>query len=174
MSGNANQVLPGDHAPWFQAPVLAGTPRYSFNTVAGRYILMLFFGSAGFEASAGALQVIERNRGLFDDDNACFFGVTVDPQDEAQGRIRQQLPGIRYFLDYQREVSGLFGIVAGVQYLPCWVLIDPSLRVVDRYAVGEGEQAIAALRELIEAPAEEVGRRSSGYRTCWSPNSAGG
>jgi predicted 2-oxoglutarate/Fe(II)-dependent dioxygenase YbiX/peroxiredoxin len=156
MSSSPNQVLVRDHAPWFQAPVLSGTPRYSFNTVAGRYILMLFFGSAALEPVAGAFALVERNRALFDDVNACFFGVTVDPTDEAEGRIAQQLPGIRFFLDYEREVSGLFGLASGTQYRPEWFLIDPSLRVAGRFGLNDGERAIAALRAALAAPAEEI------------------
>jgi predicted 2-oxoglutarate/Fe(II)-dependent dioxygenase YbiX/peroxiredoxin len=156
MSGSANQVLPGDHAPWFIVPTLSGTPRYAFSTVAGRHILMFFFGSAGFDAVAEALRLVHAHRSLFDDENACFFGVTVDPTDEAQGRIKQQLPGIRYFLDYQREVSSLFGVVSGDQYRPHWMLIDPSLRVTARFSIGEGEKAIQALRSALNSPAEEL------------------
>jgi predicted 2-oxoglutarate/Fe(II)-dependent dioxygenase YbiX/peroxiredoxin len=156
MNAKANQVLPGDHAPWFQVPVLAGAPRYAFNTVAGRYILMLFFGSAGLEKSAEALRLLAQNRGLFDDENACFFGVTVDPNDEAQGRIAQQLPGIRFALDYQREVSTIYGAAAGDQYRPQWLLISPALRVVGKFGLADGEKAIAALREALAAPQEDI------------------
>jgi predicted 2-oxoglutarate/Fe(II)-dependent dioxygenase YbiX/peroxiredoxin len=156
MSDTPNQVLPGDHAPWFQVPVLAGTPRYAFNTVAGRHILMLFFGSAGFEQAAQALRQVEQNRELFDDDNACFFGVTADPRDEAEGRIAQQLPGIRFALDYQREVSTLFGAAAGDQYRPQWILLSPALRVVEKFSLADGERAIAALRAALEAPQEDI------------------
>jgi predicted 2-oxoglutarate/Fe(II)-dependent dioxygenase YbiX/peroxiredoxin len=156
MSGTPNQVLPGDHAPWFQAPVLSGTSRYSFNTLAGRHILMLFFGSGAVEQTAEALRLIKSARALFDDENACCFGVTVDPRDETEGRIAQQLPGIRFFLDYQREVSTLFGAIAGNQYRPQWLLISPDLRVVEKFGLSEGERAIAALRAALAAPNEEI------------------
>ena len=41
-----------------------------------------------------------------------FFGVTIDRDDEASARIAQQLPGVRFFLDYDREVSTAYGAVA--------------------------------------------------------------
>jgi hypothetical protein len=85
----------------------------AFDTVAGRYILMLFIGSAGAAEVAAALGLIENKRALFDDKQACFFGVTVDPEDEANGRIRRRLPGIRWFLDYDAEVSRLYGAASG-------------------------------------------------------------
>jgi hypothetical protein len=100
-----NLLQAGDHAPWFTAPVISGSSQFAFNTVAGRYVLLLFFGSAEFEAAAEALRMVRQARELFDDERACFFGVSVDPQDEAQGRIARELPGIRFFLDYDRRVS---------------------------------------------------------------------
>ena len=77
----------GRPAPWFRARAIGGAADYSFHTTAGRHVLMLFFGSAEPEACRMALGVIERHRGLFDDQSACFFGVTVNPADESEGRI---------------------------------------------------------------------------------------
>lgn len=49
-------------------------------------------------ASWAALDLVRSRRALFDDVRACFFGVTVDPADEARGTIAQALPGMRFFL----------------------------------------------------------------------------
>lgn len=38
-------LAPGNPAPWFHA-ASTSNPRYAFDTAAGRYILMCFFGSA--------------------------------------------------------------------------------------------------------------------------------
>jgi predicted 2-oxoglutarate/Fe(II)-dependent dioxygenase YbiX/peroxiredoxin len=143
--------MPGDSAPWFRAAALEGAPAYSFDTVGGRHVLMLFFGSARFDRSRQALALVAANRGLFDDQGACFFGVTVDPEDSRQGRIRQELPGIRYFLDFGREVSTLYKAAAGDQYQPHWLLIDPALRVLERFPIEAGEAAITALKEQLAA-----------------------
>jgi peroxiredoxin len=120
-----NLLESGDHAPWFTAPVISGSSQFAFNTIAGRYVLLLFFGSAEFEAAAEALRMVRQAREHFDDECACFFGVSVDPQDEAQGRIARELPGIRFFLDYDRRVSSRFGAVDGDRYLPHWLLLRP-------------------------------------------------
>ena len=150
----------GDHAPPFSAAALDGSPTYRFDTVAGRHVLMLFFGS-GTQAPAGeALAVVRRYRGLFDDERACFFGVTVDPSDAAERRIAQQLPGIRFFLDYERKISNLYGACADDHYRPYWLLLDPALQVIGTFPVNEGEAAVAALRERIAAPFPE---------TTWAP-----
>jgi predicted 2-oxoglutarate/Fe(II)-dependent dioxygenase YbiX len=148
---------PGDAAPWFRAPALDGAPNYAFDTTAGRAILLLFSGTASREESAAALREMLSARACFDDVKACFFGVTVDPADIAEGRIAQQIPGIRHFLDYDRRVSRLYGADDGSGlYRPHWLLIDPMLRVVGRFPVTEGAAAIAALRRLIDSPAVET------------------
>lgn len=148
-------LMAGDHAPWFRAAALSGSPNYQFDTVAGRHILMLFFGSARHEAARTALAIVGRERSLFDDSAACFFGVTVDPEDEAASRIAQQLPGIRFFLDFDRKVSGLYGAVEGDKYRAHWLLLDPALRIVGRFALNEGEQAIAELRRRVAGDGAE-------------------
>src|SRR4051794_21407938 len=87
-------IAPGEPAPFFHAAALNGAPRYAFDTTAGRAVLMLFFGSAARPETEAALALVAARRDLFDDAAACFFGVTVDPSDAAEGRIAQQLPGI--------------------------------------------------------------------------------
>jgi peroxiredoxin len=85
-------LTPGDPAPWFQARS-AGNPRYEFNTVAGRVIVLCFFGSA---RQAGALELLQGFRGrpdLFNDDRAAFCGVSCDPSDDAEKRGGEQIPG---------------------------------------------------------------------------------
>lgn len=144
---------PGDAAPWFAAQALDGRPEYKFDTVAGRYILLLFAGSAGEEPTAAALRAVLARRALFDDDGACFFGVTADPQDAADGRIAQMLPGIRWFLDYDRSVAARFGAAQeGGEYRPHILLIDPMLRVVGRYPTAKMDRALADLQAVLAAP----------------------
>lgn len=149
-------LRPGAFAPWFHAPALSGNPNFAFNTVGGRYVLMLFYGSAGHAMAGPALDLVRQNRALFDDDRACFFGVTVDPADTAQGRIAQELPGIRHFLDHERAVSQLYGALPdgpGTDaYLPHWVLLDPALRTIAALPIAEGERIFAELRRLVADP----------------------
>jgi predicted 2-oxoglutarate/Fe(II)-dependent dioxygenase YbiX len=109
-------------------------------------------GSGADAAPQAALQLVQENRDLFDDERASFFGVTVDRDDVAQGRIGQQLPGIRWFLDYDHAVSTSYGatrIANGiVSYAPHWLLLDPMLRVHSLEALGDGPAIMARLREL--------------------------
>lgn len=145
----------GDPAPWFRAPALSGAPAYAFDTVAGRHVLMLFFDSAATPPAAEALAAVNRNRDLFDDVRASFFGVTSDPADAEAGRIAQQLPGIRYFLDFERTVATLYRAARPDGFVAQWMLLDPALRVLATLPIGEGEQAFAMLRSQLAAPAPE-------------------
>jgi predicted 2-oxoglutarate/Fe(II)-dependent dioxygenase YbiX/peroxiredoxin len=155
ITARTQPLMIGDHAPWFRAAALSGSPTYQFDTVAGRHVLMLFFGSAGAGPSAEALAIVARHRTLFDDKTACFFGITLDPEDEAKGRIAQQIPGIRFLLDYSREASVLYGAADDQAYRPHWLLLDPSLRVTGRFALDQGEEAIARLRDRIAAAPQD-------------------
>jgi predicted 2-oxoglutarate/Fe(II)-dependent dioxygenase YbiX/peroxiredoxin len=146
---------PGDAAPWFRVPALDGAANYAFDTAAGRPMLLLFFESAGRADAQAALSAVAANRALFDDLNACFFGITCDPEDAAQRRIAQLLPGIRFFLDYDRAVSRLYGAApaeGAAEYRPHWLLLDRTLRVSGRFPLAAGEAAVQALAALAAGP----------------------
>jgi peroxiredoxin/predicted 2-oxoglutarate/Fe(II)-dependent dioxygenase YbiX len=143
------RFLPGDAVPWFKART-ARNARYSFDTVAGRHVLLLFFGSARSQAAARALRAVRAHRALFDDSHACLFGVSTDPDDERAGRIADSLPGIRFFHDHDEAVSRLYGrIGADGGYEPLCLLLDPGLRVIASSPI-EGIDAM--LRRLAELP----------------------
>lgn len=149
----------GDYAPWFHAKALDGAERFTFSSVGGRHVLMLFFGSASNEMAEMALGLVQQHRALFDDISCAFFGVTTDPVDEQQKRITRQLPGLRYFLDYDREVSKLYGAVqADGHQEPHWLLLDRELRICARYRIEDGTRAI-----------EEMKRRVAHIEDRWAP-----
>jgi peroxiredoxin len=140
-------------APWFHAQALDGNPRYAFDTVAGRWILMLFIGNAGGPGGAEALGLVSQHRHLFDDQRACFFGVTIDPSDAAEGRIAQSLPGIRWFLDYDCSVSASYGAQKGEDaYSPFWLVLDPMLRVRAQAPLAAGPEIFAQLQRAAGLP----------------------
>ena len=152
-------LLSGDPAPYFHASALDGNPRYTFDTAAGRAVLMLFLGSAAWDSAPAALATIRRHRAQFDDTAASFFGVSIDPADVAERRIAQDLPGIRWFLDYGQGISRAYGAANAAangraEYLPHWLVLDVQLRVVSAHPIGEGEAAMASLRGVIADPQE--------------------
>jgi predicted 2-oxoglutarate/Fe(II)-dependent dioxygenase YbiX len=141
-------LLPGEALPWFRAPAIGGSDNYVFDTVAGRYVLMLFLGRAADPGSAEALACVERHRALFDDVGACFFGVTSDASDASDGRVGQRLPGIRFFLDASGGLARLFGADPAEENgrdRRHWLLVDPMLRSVGAFPLDAGEAAIEAL-----------------------------
>jgi predicted 2-oxoglutarate/Fe(II)-dependent dioxygenase YbiX len=146
-ASRSRPFLPGEPVPWFRASAIGGSKDYVFDTAAGRYILMLFLGEAGEEKAAEALACVGRHRALFDDVSASFFGVTSDPQDEAAGRVAQQLPGIRFFLDEGGGLAGLFGADRADRRQ--WLIVDPMLRAVAAFPLEAGEAAIAGLRKFM-------------------------
>jgi predicted 2-oxoglutarate/Fe(II)-dependent dioxygenase YbiX/peroxiredoxin len=143
----------GDHAPWFRARALSGVPDYAFHSAAGRLVALLFMGSAAWPAVAGALEQVQRNRDLFDDKGACFFGVSIDQQDEKQGRIAQSLPGIRFFMDEDRAVSRLYGALLGKEYQPHWLLLEPTLQVAAAMPLSRTSDFFALLQQRLATPA---------------------
>ncbi|WP_342150278.1 2OG-Fe(II) oxygenase [Methylorubrum sp. SB2] len=152
-------LSPGDPAPWF-AQASTGNPRYTFDTAAGRYIVLGFYGSAGSEAGQAALAGIARNRALFDDERVSFFGVSLDPSDRSEGRIRDELPGLRHFLDFDWQVSRLYGAVpreaqagSAVEIRPFWLVLDPTLRVLARIPFArDGSDRETLFAELARLP----------------------
>ncbi|MFN4283012.1 MAG: 2OG-Fe(II) oxygenase family protein [Alphaproteobacteria bacterium] len=135
--------LPGDPAAWFAARS-STNPRYVFHTAAGRYILLGLLGAARRPEVAAALRRVAARRALFDDRQVSFFGVSVDPSDEAEGRLRPSLPGVRFFWDFDLAVSKLYGATPPdaapgpkLIYRSYWLLLDPLLRVIRAAPVGE-------------------------------------
>ena len=155
--------LPGDAAPWFFARS-TNNARYMFHTAAGRYVLLGFFGTARRPEVGEALRLLAAQRDRFDDRQISFFGISVDPSDETEGRLQQSLPGIRYFWDFDLAVSKLYAAtrpdaMPGLKlaYRSYWLLLDPMLRVLRALpiaATAEMLEVIADLPPLAEAQSQ--------------------
>lgn len=157
---DADPLTPGDVAPWFHGAVLGGNPEYSFGTVAGRWVVMLFHGSGGWPGSAAALAELAAHRALFDDVSACCFGVTIDQADIDEGRIAPSSGGVRWFVDQGGAVSRLYGAMAGegarMCYRPYWLLLDPMLRVVESAAIADGAALLTSLARRLKEGREDM------------------
>lgn len=149
------RLQPGDPAPWFSLPS-TDNPNYAFHSVAGRYVLLGFLGSAAQPAAQAALAAIAARRALFDDDNACVFGISVDPADRDQHRLQPSLPGIRFLFDIAGKVCREYGVIRkdpaqpdGPEvFTPCWLLLDPMLRVIETWPITQAEAALGHLAAL--------------------------
>ena len=140
----------GDPAPLFVART-DEVEAYNIGVVAGRFVLLMVFGSLGVEACAAAHAQVLARRALFDDHNALFFGVSVDLSDHATRGVRNCAPGLRYFQDYDLAVSRLYGLLQGEQLRPAVFLLDPMLRVM----AAEPIEATGAVLDRLEAALTE-------------------
>lgn len=161
----ATTLTPGDPVPWFQQRSTSA-PKYTFDTAAGRYIVLCFFGSAGAGAGPAAIAAVNANRQLFDDRRASFFGVSLDPEDEKLGRVKESLPGIRFFWDFDRVVSRAYGAIpldVSTGSLPVrqfWLVLDPTLRVLRIIPFapdGSDREALFAYLRALPPPAQFAG-----------------
>ena len=98
----------GDPIPWFSARTHS-TDDFQFSAAGGRYVILSFLGSATRPDSRQVITDVEASLRDFDDDRLCFFGVTIDPQDISSGRLRELLPGVRYFQDFSGYISRSYG-----------------------------------------------------------------
>lgn len=99
----------GDPVPWFECGS-SSNPNLQFDTVSGRYIVLCFFGSAALESNKYALRFfLEQMRTRFNDSHLSFFGVSVDLLDRELNRVQQMIPGIRFFWDFDGQVSRKYG-----------------------------------------------------------------
>jgi predicted 2-oxoglutarate/Fe(II)-dependent dioxygenase YbiX len=120
--------------------------------VAGRYVVLGFYASLGDERGRHAIQEVFARRALFDDERACFFGVSLDPQDEAAKRVTDSMPGLRFLWDFDGKVSRLYGAIpqdaqpgGPVQVRRFWIVLDPMLRVLKVFPFAEDGRDVADL-----------------------------
>lgn len=99
-------LLPGDPAPLFHARSNRN-PSYSFDTVAGRN-LVLTFASKG-KKCAKLLKTLAASH-LFNDDHASLFIVTADKAHEAENALPLRIPGVRAFYDTDGHIAELYGV----------------------------------------------------------------
>ncbi|ELS01732.1 putative iron-regulated protein [Xenococcus sp. PCC 7305] len=122
--------LIGQSAPWFKANSTTN-PRFCFDTVAGRYVLLCFLKSSNDKASQIVLKNLATYRKVFDDKLCSFFGVSIDPEDQKLSRLKEQIPGIRFFWDFDQAISRKFGVVEQDNtYHLCTYILDERLRVL--------------------------------------------
>ena len=150
----------GEPVPWFTADTHT-TSNFQFGAAAGRYVVLSLLGSAARSDSQQIIADVEASRSAFDDERLCFFGVTIDPDDLRQGRLREILPGIRYFQDFSAPISAEYGAVpkgmarynAQVDYRPMSLILDQRLRVlhwlqVEAGGVGHVSRILDLTRDL--------------------------
>jgi peroxiredoxin/predicted 2-oxoglutarate/Fe(II)-dependent dioxygenase YbiX len=144
---------PGEPAPWFTAPT-PSNPEFVFDTVAGRYVLMVFLPRDDAAAAGEALRTLSAHYRRFDDETLSAFVVVRDPSTAATA---QDMRGLRWFLDLDGAVSRLYGaLTPDGSEAPMWLLLDPSLRTIGRVRLSSA-QAIFDVIAGLKSPSEHAG-----------------
>jgi predicted 2-oxoglutarate/Fe(II)-dependent dioxygenase YbiX len=111
-------------------------PNFVLDSAAGRYLVLCILGSTALPEARGALGAVHARADLFNDDFASFFAVSADPDDEGAQRLGNRVPGYRVFWDRDLRIARACGAApveggGSGSLLPRWVLIDPTMRVID-------------------------------------------
>lgn len=146
----------GDPVPWFVSRS-TNNPEFHMDAAAGRYLILCFYGSMNIPKNAEAIRFITQDlRAMLDDDKFSFFGITVDPKDESEGRVGETMPGIRYFWDFDQSVSKLYGaidadelVTSTFSYHSFTLVLDPSLRVIAYFPIQDPAIHNTQLKELL-------------------------
>jgi peroxiredoxin/predicted 2-oxoglutarate/Fe(II)-dependent dioxygenase YbiX len=150
----------GEPAPFFTAAV-DGNPRYSIQVAAGRWLVLLAFGSLEGEAAQAAHRAVLARRALFDDVRAAFFGVSTDPRDQQERGLKSAAVGLRYFWDFDQRACAALGLEGQPRPSPAVFLIDPAFRILMTAPIEETDRVLGRLeqelaREAAEAPGAPV------------------
>ncbi len=151
MTDAPQPLRPGEAAPHWIAATDAN-PRFAFSSLAGRYVLLGFVGSAAQPMAQEALAALHGTPALRDIDHACALLISVDPADRAEARIPQAPPAYRAVWDMDGAVSRAFGVAhngeGGLRYQPCWMLLDPQLRLIEMVALNALPALLARMAAL--------------------------
>lgn len=128
------RFLIGDPVPDFTCQTNTN-PQYHFNTVAGRYIILSFFGSAIHQKTQKVLNFFtQKIQNILNENSLCFFGVSIDPKDKELNRVQDVIPNFRFFWDFNLQISQKYSALEvknnQIIYYPFTLILDPSLRVI--------------------------------------------
>jgi hypothetical protein len=149
----------GERAPDLVLPA-SNNPRFHFDTAAGRNLVLVFLGAPPSPAVDGVLGEVAAMRSAFDDRLASLFYVVSEPEHIERLAIKQQIPGIRFFVDRERAMALAYGLVpddraaapAGAPVAPAIFVLDRTLRFLQLAPFQERKPYIvpivARLRQL--------------------------
>jgi predicted 2-oxoglutarate/Fe(II)-dependent dioxygenase YbiX len=146
----------GEPVPAFHARA-EGNPRFAFDTVAGRWVMVLIPGPMGEPGKMDRLAaMVAPHAAKLDVDNAYLFVIGTEPEDEAAGRLKDG-PGRRVLWDDDGAARRAFRAVEPDGALrPGWLLLDPMLRVFSVWPLERGAEAMATLA-MLPPPAQHAG-----------------
>lgn len=134
----------GEPAPWFRAATPAN-PAFTFDSVAGRYILLAFLPQA-LEPRRAMLQALSTHKPMLDDARLAAFVIARDPDTIAGA---QDMRGLRWIPDPGGAVTAQFGLPPDADALAnAWLVLDPALRVMGWAASADIEALFRRLAAL--------------------------
>jgi len=138
-------LLSGQNAPWFTAST-PSNPEFVFDTIAGRYVLLLFL-PAESEPRVAAIRALAAHQRLFDEVKAIALVVYRDPGLTAGVR---DLRGLRWMFDASGAITARYGPE------PHWLLLDPTLRAMASAPIDASGEMFARIATL-PAPGDHAG-----------------
>ena len=166
---NVKPIGWGEEAPWFVAPAPIN-PRFDFSSLAGRFVVLVFFGHSELPGMRDRLGEIAHRISHRSDDHFVMFGVTSRQADWDDSDVKAAFPPSRIFLDDKWEVARSYGTVqqeadsSQARFKPSWFILDPTLRV---YSFGELTNTERFLKELSALPRPD--RHSGASGEAWAP-----
>jgi predicted 2-oxoglutarate/Fe(II)-dependent dioxygenase YbiX len=116
-----------------------GRHRLAFDSFPGRAIALAFLGSAGDPETDAALQAFAAHRRL----------VASEPDPAARSALEMRFPSVRFLWDGE-SLASAFGAARA------WVVLDPTLRVVEVAPLDERERVMGRL-DRAAAPSQAFG-----------------
>jgi predicted 2-oxoglutarate/Fe(II)-dependent dioxygenase YbiX len=147
---------PGEPVTHFHARA-EGNPRFAFDTIAGRWVMVLIPGSLGEPGKADRLAaMIAPHVAKLDITNAALIVIGTDPEDEKQGRLKDGTGRRVLWDDAGNARRALRAVEEDGTLRPGWLLLDPALRVFGVWPLEQGAEAMATLAAC-PAPGEHAG-----------------
>ncbi len=150
----------GEPAPWFSAAIGNTAEKIAFDELAGRHIVLFFFGSAVRPDMAKTLEALGRHTDLFDHKQALLLSVSDNPDDFHQGRVHQRSPGQLSVLDADGAVAKHYGLAvpAPTRIRPTAFILSPTLQILEIVPFTEpaafSQQVVSALRGYLATPSQ--------------------
>ncbi len=149
----------GDPAPWFPALGSSDDRSVIFDELAGRPILLFFFGSGGAPGVAETLASLDPDETIFDGERALFIGIGGDPDDFRLERLPKRAGQI-YLLDPNGDVAARYGLALATTparaVRPTAFLLSATQRILHVIPFdGAGEfvrQSISLLAQVLARP----------------------
>lgn len=140
-------VFPGDPAPSFHARS-DKNPRYSFDTAAGRNLVLTFISFA--KEQANMLQELAASR-RFNDEHSALFIVSQNKEDETEGALPLRIPGVRAFYDDDGNIAEIYGL-ARFETRPVSFIISPRMQTIGLITAPASEHAERVLEVIEKIP----------------------